>query len=84
METMSAPLQKEFEYYVANQKELVTKYRGRFVVIKGDKVVGDYANELEAVTEASKSHQLGTFLVQKCEPGPDSTTQVFHSQVAFF
>ena len=80
---MRAPLQKEFEYYKAHQKELVAQYRGRFIVIKEDKVIGDYSGELEAVIETSKTHELGTFLVQKCEPGEESTTQVFHSQVAF-
>ena len=81
---MSKPLlQSEFEYYLAHQDDLVAKYRGRFIVIKDCKVIGDYSSELEAVTEASKSHKMGTFLVQHCEPGEESTTQVFHSQVAF-
>jgi hypothetical protein len=35
------------------------------------------------VKEASKAHQLGTFLVQKCGPGQDNFTQSFHSRVSF-
>jgi len=33
--------------------------------------------------ETSKKFELGTFLVQKVEPGTESYTQTFHSRVAF-
>jgi hypothetical protein len=75
-------LEKEFEYYLAHQAELIKQYNGRFIVIKDCKVIGDYESELEAVTKTAEHHNLGTFLVQKCEPGEDSFTRVFHSRVA--
>ena len=37
-------LEKEFQYYLDNQDELVKKYNGRVVVIVGENVVGDYAS----------------------------------------
>jgi hypothetical protein len=80
---MSEPLEKEFNFYLKNQDALVKRYNGKFVVIKDDEVLGAYDNEVEAVKETSKKHEIGTFLVQKCEPGSDSYTQVFHSLVAF-
>lgn len=80
---MSKALRQEFDYYIANQKELVEKYRGRVIVIKGKQVVGVYRNEVEAVTESERKFELGTFLVQKCEPGEDNYTQTFHSRVSF-
>ncbi len=55
----------------------------RFSSIKNQKVVGVHDSELQAVQETAKEHDMGTFLVQKCEPGQDSYTQVFHSRVAF-
>ena len=76
-------LEKEFNYYLRHQKELIRKYKGKFIVIKGDAVIGEYESELEAVEETSKHHELGTFLVQKCEPGSDSYTYTYHSRVAF-
>jgi len=76
-------LLKAFEYYQAHQAELVAQYKGRFVVIKDDAVLGAYDSELEAVEVTSRTHTPGTFLVQKCEPGADSFTQTFHSRVAF-
>lgn len=80
---MAHALEKEFKYYLAHQDELVAKYNGRFIVIKGEAVVGDYPTELDAIRETQKSHALGTFLVQKCEPGNQGYTQTFHSRVVF-
>lgn len=76
-------LKKEFEYYLANQDELVKKHKGKFIVIKGCKVIGEYDSPFEAVEETSKEHEVGTFLVQKCEPGSGSYTQTYHSRVSF-
>jgi hypothetical protein len=76
-------LEKEFEFYLANQTELVKKYSGKFIVIKDAQVIGAYDSEVEAVEKTSKTHALGTFLVQKCEPGPESYTETYHSRVAF-
>lgn len=78
---MDEELKKEFEYYLANQKELVRKYDGRFIVIKNQKVIGNYGSEPEAYIEAQKQNELGTFLIQKCTSGKDSYTQTFHSRV---
>lgn len=78
-----SPLKREFDWYIANQGELVKKYNGRFVAIKDRTVVGDYADQLTAITETQKSHPLGTFLVQKVEPGTEAYTQTFHSRATF-
>ena len=76
-------MRRDFEYYLKNQDELVKKYNGRVVVIKDCQVIGDYDSELKAVIETSKVHEMGTFMVQKCSPGPDDYTVTFHSRVDF-
>ena len=76
-------LDQEFAYFKAHQPELVTRYPGRYVVIKGEEVLGDYASELEAYREARKHHELGEFFIQRCVPGETAYTQVFHSRVRF-
>jgi hypothetical protein len=76
-------LEKEFKYFLDNHDALVKQYQGKFVVVKDCQVIGAYDGELEAVKETSKKHELGTFLVQKCEPGSESYTQTFHSRVSF-
>lgn len=80
---MNGNLRREFDYYLAHQEDLVAQYRGRYIVLKDEKVIGVYDSQLGAVEETSKSQALGTFLVQRCEPGSESHTNTFHSRVAF-
>ena len=79
----NSPLKKDFEYYLANQSELVKQYDGKFIVIKGGKVLGAYDDELVAVETTQKEHAAGTFLVQFVSPGIEGYSQSFHSRVAF-
>ena len=76
-------LKAEFEYFLAHQDELANKYPGRVVVIKDQRVIGDFADQATAIFETSKKHPLGTFLVQKAEPGTRAYTQTFRSRVSF-
>jgi len=76
-------LEKEFKYYLDNQKTLVKKYNGRFIAIVGEEIVGDYSSEEEAFINTSKKNQPGSFLIILCEPGEGSYTQSFHSRVVF-
>lgn len=76
-------LKKELEYYIAHQDELVKKYNGKVLVIKDQRVIGVYVDHLSALTETQKKFRPGTFMVQKCSPGPDDYTATYHSRVAF-
>ncbi len=78
---MEKPLQKEFDYFLKNQTQLVEKYLGKFIVIKDETVIGSYDDETAAIWETAKTHKLGTFLVQECLPGKDVYTRTFHSRV---
>ena len=76
-------LEKEFKYYLDNQTQLVEKYKGKFLVIKGEEVIGIYDSEDSAYFESEKTHELGTFLIQFCESGDSSYSQIYHSRVTF-
>ncbi len=80
---MESKLQAEFDYYRANQAEFVEKYEGKVIVIKNRTVLGVYEDQATAVAETKKTHELGTFLVQKVEPGTAAYTQTFQSRAAF-
>ncbi len=80
---MTSPLEQEFQFYLDNQDELVKEYDGKFIVIKDGKVLRAYDDELTAVTETEKSHELGTFLVQKVSEGESEYTQTFQSRAVF-
>ena len=76
-------LEKEFEYFLENQEALVEEYPDKVIVIVGLEVVGAYDSHQEAISEALKRYERGTFLVQECKPGPDAYTLTFHSRVRF-
>ena len=76
-------LEKEFQYYLDNQPELVKTHSGKCLVIKNQSVIGVFDTEQNAYLNTKKVHELGTFLIQKCEPGTAAYTQIFHGVVAF-
>ena len=80
---MDSPLKAEFDYYRANQDALVKQYKGKFLVIKDQKVIAAYDDQVVAINETTKLYKLGSFLVQKVEPGDSAYSQTFHSRAAF-
>ncbi len=79
---MSTGLKKEFEFYKKNQRDLVSKYKGKFVVIKDEEVKSAYDTEIEAYQSAQKEYKLGSFLLQRVEEGESSHSQTFYSRVS--
>jgi hypothetical protein len=75
-------LEREFQYYLDHQKELLNQYEGRFLVVVGEKVVGNYTNHEDALLESAGKYPMGTFLIQKCTQGREDYSVTFHSRVA--
>lgn len=76
-------LEKEFKFYLDNQKELLKGYLNKFIIIKDQNVVASFDTKQEAYDFATEKFELGTFLIQQCLPGDLGHTQTFHSQVIF-
>ena len=74
-------LQKQFDYYVANQEALVEQYNGRWVVIVDQAVVRDFETEIAAYEFASNAYRPGTFMIQRVSPGQENYSQTFYSRV---
>ena len=72
-------LRNEFDWYLANQNSLVERYSGKHLVIKDNKVVSAFDTAMDALTNAKKMYQPGTFLIQLCTPGEDAYTAKFCS-----
>ncbi len=83
LKSINVMLEKEFKYYLDQQAQLVEKFNGKYLVIKGEEVIGVYDAEDIAFFETEKKHEPGTFLIQFCESGDSSYTQVYHSRVSF-
>lgn len=70
-------LETEFQYFLDHQDELVKKYKGKFIVIKDNKVIGAYDTFVDAYFLTQTQEQgakLGTFLIQECLPGEECYT----------
>ena len=80
---MASPLFKEFDYYLKHQNEIVEHYEGKYIVIKDNKVIGAYENELLAIETTQEEHELGTFLVQYVSQGTKDYTATFHTRATF-
>ena len=76
-------LEKEFDFFVNNQKKLAKEYRGKYIAIKDNKVLGAFDSLPEAVRETSKHEEVGTFLIQKCGASEKAYTQTYHSRATF-
>ena len=62
-------LQKNLDWYYANLRRLLPKYRGRVIAFADGNVIGTYGSDAEAVNGAlSLGHAPGTFAVHLCVP----------------
>jgi hypothetical protein len=73
------PLQRNLQWYIANQQELAAKYNGKILLIVDQTLIGAFDSMEEAYTTALKTYELGTFTLQPCSPGPDSYTLTLYS-----
>ena len=71
---------QELNYFIDNQEELVEQYQGKVLVLIGKNVVGVFGDLKEAYKEAIKKYELGTFMLQLCEPGTDAYTVTISSR----
>lgn len=72
-------LTREFKYYLDHKDEIVKEHEGKYVVIKNKEIIGIYDDELDAINETRKMHELGTFLVHLA--AAKEHTAIFHSRV---
>lgn len=75
--------EKELEYFITNQKQLVEEYEGKTLVLKGEEVVGVYGDPLEAYLDATKKYEPGTFMIQPCVEGSDAYTVTITAHAMF-
>lgn len=79
METVN--LKKEFEFYLSQKHDFLKEYRGKFIVIKDQEVVGVFDAQIDAYQETQKKYPLGTFLIQFVSGDESTTSQTFYSRV---
>lgn len=75
--------QKDFQFYLKSQSELLKKYNGKVLVISNENVVESFDNIKEAYQYGLKNCEIGNFIIQLCSPGNSSYSQSFYSRVHF-
>jgi hypothetical protein len=67
-------LEQERHYYAANEPEWLKTDAGRFVVVKGEDLVGVYASQDEALAAGAARFGLSSFLVRRIGDGEQTVT----------
>lgn len=73
-------MEKNYNYYLKNQKEFNKKYKNKYIIIKDEAVHGVY-NDLQEAIKYAKKLEAGTYIIQQCVNKND--TQTFHTRVRF-
>ncbi len=58
-------LKKELEVYEAQKSELIAKSKGKFVLIKDDKVIDVFDSEIDAIHQGYELYENTPFLVKQ-------------------
>jgi len=61
---------EEFKYYIKNKHKIAESYSGRFIVIKDNRIIGDYGSSFEAHLKTKINHLPETYLVLFCPSDP--------------
>ena len=61
----TGPLAEELKTYQAQKADLLRRSHGKFVLIKGDQIIGLYDRETDAFSEGYQRFRLTGFLVKQ-------------------
>jgi len=70
----------ENQFYQANMETLREKYLGKRLVIVKDQILGVYDTDSEAITETSKTMELGTYCIKYIPVDP---TEDYHRLLTY-
>ena len=65
---------EELAFFIKNQDDLVKRYAGKALVIRGHELCAVHDTPLAAYLQAQRDDQLGKVMIQLCVPGPDAYT----------
>ncbi|MBN9482635.1 MAG: hypothetical protein BGO70_07160 [Bacteroidetes bacterium 43-93] len=58
-------IEANIAYYKANRSDFITKYQGKHLVIKDKQVAGVYATNSEAVLDAARLYEYGSYIIER-------------------
>ena len=72
-------LEAEHQFYMDNRETLREKYLGKRILIVKDKILGVYDTDSEAIYEAKKTMEMGTFCVKYIPEDPAEERAILRS-----
>lgn len=75
-------MEKDFAFFNEHRDEFIKDHPGEYVVVRDEKVVGFFKNQMAAFS-AMKDSKLGTFLVKKCGPADQDIIEYHTRRVSF-
>ena len=64
-------LEKEYDFYKKNEKEFLSKYLNKYVIIKDEQLISNFADHEQALNFALEKFEPGTFLLHFVKPHDD-------------
>ena len=61
-------LEKELKFFAENKTQWTEVHLGKFVLVKGDELIGVFDNAETAITEGAKRFGTESFLVRQLNP----------------
>lgn len=68
------PLKAEYEFYVTHKADLVKKYSGKFIIIKGEEVIAPFDTDADAYKAGLLKFGVVPFFILKVAPEEEKGT----------
>lgn len=75
-------LEKQYNYYLEHEKELLEKYEGKYLVISNNLEVYPFDGKKEAYVYGADNCGLGNFLLQYCDYDTTHTVHTVNIRLA--
>jgi hypothetical protein len=62
---MIPPFEREYKTYEKHQPELLSKAKGKYMLIKGDEILGIFPRQFAAINQGYKQLGRGPFFVKR-------------------
>ncbi len=76
---MTTPLMEELEHYETVREDLAQEHAGKFVAIKGRKILGFYRDYMAAARALYPEHEQGSVFIQEIRSGKDAHVGIIHT-----
>ena len=74
-------LEKEALYFEEHKVEIREKHLKKYIVIHGNSITGEYNSDEEAFSAASKTFEVGTFMIKYVSETDEEQIQRFTSLI---